>query len=179
MNKFKSVIDSKWMFEHACAFVDFAESVVKEPNSIQNRTYSHNVVYIVNASFACEVYLKILLLQKGESEKQIKKYRHDIAKLWAGLKQPDMSASTRIEKTISNHFDSLDEQFFDKNLNHIADAFCDWRYIYEKKGACLNVHFLMNLMFVLRNECCLEIYGKPWSEYIESCIRTNEKISKE
>ena len=79
------------MFEHACAFVDCARYCQIEPDNIKFRMKSHSVVGIVNSAFACEVFIKTLLVFRGvplnERKSNNKKYGHNLEKLWIAFRE--------------------------------------------------------------------------------------------
>ena len=56
------ILDSKRMFEHACAFCDCAKFCEVESSNIEYRMRSHTVSGIVNSAFVCEIFIKTLLV---------------------------------------------------------------------------------------------------------------------
>ena len=81
-----------------------------------------NVPAIVNAAFACELYLKLLI--KSETR------GHNLEILY-NLLEPSDKYKIRISITEKLKRDSL-EKGFDYYLKVISDDFEYWRYIYEK-----------------------------------------------
>ena len=81
-----------------------------------------NVSAIVNAVFACELYLKLLI--KSETR------GHNLEILFDRL-EPGDKDSIKISITEKLKSDSL-EKGFDYYLKGISDDFAYWRYIYEK-----------------------------------------------
>lgn len=158
------------MFEHACAFVDCAEYCQIEPNNIKHRTKSHSVSGIVNSAFACEVFIKTLLVFHGVSVEELRKhkYGHDLKNLWGKFKAIDSKTAVSVEQALQAWFNSQNENMFNEFLDNISNAFDYWRYIYEKSSGSINLNFLIGFRKLLRDICCNCLYGKSWSEYIKS-----------
>lgn len=88
----KSGLDTHQMFKQACAFSDCARCCEVEPNDIiEYRFNSHTVAGIVNSAFACEVFIKTLLVIHGVSVNEMrgKKTRdgHELKRLWELFKK--------------------------------------------------------------------------------------------
>lgn len=84
----KNVLDPHRMFEQACAFSDCARCCEIEPNNIiEYRFKSHTVSGIVNSAFACEVFIKTLLVIHGVPVKEMRDKKvgggHDLKKIMA------------------------------------------------------------------------------------------------
>ena len=64
-NPNKNLFDCQRMFRHACAFSDCADFALKEfrPDIVDVAWYTTPA--IVNSAFACEVFLKTLILFHG------------------------------------------------------------------------------------------------------------------
>ncbi|MFC3552500.1 HEPN domain-containing protein [Lysobacter cavernae] len=73
---------------------------------------------LVCAAFSAEVGLKALLLQAGKAARG-----HDLVRLFNRL--PD-----ELQLDIFGRM-SMEASQFAANLNHVRDAFKDWRYMYE------------------------------------------------
>lgn len=87
--------------------------------------------FIVNKSFACEVYLKLLLEDVDFSFKTLKNYeRHNLFKLYENT--PEEFKRTLFSFYIENYGEKADQQFIETEISNIADVFKEWRYIYEK-----------------------------------------------
>ena len=157
---------SQRMFEHACAFVDCAKYCQIEPNNIQYRMKSHTVAGIVNSAFACEVFIKTLLVFHGMPIEKIK--GHELKVLWKKYKAKDQKMALFVEQRLREWFNSDNENMFDDKLNEISDAFEIWRYIYEVQKCSINLNFLVGFRDLLKEVCCKQLYGKSWNEYIKS-----------
>lgn len=154
------------MFEHACAFIDCAEYCEVEPNNIQYRTKSHSVSSVVNSAFACEVFLKTLLVFRGIPTKELR--GHDLKKLWQKVRKIDIETALSVERAMQEWFKSQNQELFCKLLGDSSNAFNYWRYIYEKSSGKINPQFLRGFRYALRSTCCKDLYNKSWEEYVKS-----------
>ena len=167
------------MFKQACAFADCAKFCEVEHNIIiESRFHSHTVAGIVNSAFACEVYIKTLLVFHGVSRKEMrgkkKSNGHDLNFLWELYKKKDNDSALLIEQRIKKEFNSSNEGLFGDLLGKCSNAFNYWRYIYEKNSGDINIHFLRIFRLLLRNLCCEKLYGKTWKEYVKEDTDTNK-----
>lgn len=154
---------SRRMFKHACAFLDCASYCQIEPNNIEYRMYSHTVAGIVNSAFACEVFIKSLLVFNGESFEKLND--HELKNLWSKYKNKDTEKTLLVERGMLQWFDSDNEKMFDELLDVCSNAFQYWRYIYEKNEGSVHILFLRGLALSLRNVCCEEFFGVSWEEF--------------
>lgn len=162
--------DSRRIFRHACAFADCASFCEKEPNSLIIPTQWYTTPDIVNSAFACEVFIKSLLIYHGMTIDEIK--GHKLSLLWELLKQKDEEITIRIKETVIEIFNSDEEKFYSM-LENISNAFEYWRYIYEKHGGKIHINFLRIFRETLRNACCKQIYNQTWDEYVSDKKRQN------
>mgnify|MGYP003304075436 CR=1 FL=1 len=159
--------DSIRMFRHACAFADCAYFCEREPNSIIIPTRWYTTPSVVNSAFACEVFIKSLLIYNGMSLDEIK--GHKLAVLWMTLEEKEQEITINIKSSINSIFNK-DDKFFYDSLSNISDTFEYWRYIYEKNGGKIHINFLRIFREALRNACCEKYYNMSWNEY------ENEKL---
>ncbi len=157
------LLDSRRMFEHACAFFDCARYCELEPNNIEYRMHSHTVSGIVNPAFTCEVFIKSLLVFHGRTVEEIK--CHKLKMLWDEFKVEDHETALFVEERIREWFNSENENMFDELLNNASNAFEYWRYIYEKQDGSININFLRGFRYSLREVCCNQLFEKSWNEY--------------
>ncbi|PXX52046.1 hypothetical protein DFR60_108131 [Hungatella effluvii] len=167
----KIVLDPHRMFKQACAFSDCARCCEIEPNNIiEYRFNSHTVSGIVNSAFACEVFIKTLLVIHDVSVKEMRGKKacdgHDLKKLWVLLKEKDCETTTLVELKMQEFFRSPNKSIFDELLESISNTFDYWRYIYEKDDGNINLNFLRIFRLLLREVCCEQLYDKTWKEYI-------------
>lgn len=87
--------------------------------------------FIVNKSFACEVYLKLILVELDFNFKTLKHYElHSILKLYENT---DDIFKRVFVKTFNNKYgEQANKEFLEKEITNISDVFSKWRYIYEK-----------------------------------------------
>ncbi|MDR1549508.1 MAG: hypothetical protein LBT06_13100 [Hungatella sp.] len=157
------MLDARRMFEHACAFCDCAKYCEVEPNNIEYRMRSHTVSGIVNSAFACEVFIKSLLVFHGRRVEKIKS--HELRLLWKKFKEEDYKTALLVEERMQEWFNSGNENMFDELLSNASDAFEYWRYIYEKQDGSININFLRGFRNLLREVCCNQLFEKTWNEY--------------
>lgn len=154
---------SRRMFKHACAFLDCASFCQIEPNNIEYRMSSHTVAGIVNSAFACEVFIKSLLVYHGENFEKLN--GHGLRKHWNTYKKKDREKALLVEQGIRQWFDSDNEKIFAELLKVCSNAFEQWRYIYEKSEGSVHILFLRGFALSLRTLCCKEFYGESWDEF--------------
>lgn len=157
------LFDSCRMFKHACAFRDCAHFCETEPWDVEHRMASHTVSGIVNSAFACEIFIKSLLIYNDYTIEDIK--GHELNKLWEKLKQKDEELTNSVEKKMEEVFCSNGDYTFSDLLNNISNAFEYWRYIYEKSSGTIYINFLKIFRDLLRNVCCEKLYNLTWAEY--------------
>ena len=93
---------------------------------LENGQYLTDTFYpfAVNIAFACELYLKAIMIYRSPSDEFIS--GHDLLKLYEGLSPND---ATAIERLFSNIYKKADIKSF---LGQNREAFPDWRYAMEK-----------------------------------------------
>ena len=94
------------------------------------------IPYLVNASFACELYLKSIL----DAKKVACNKTHDLNDLFSLLPK-------EIQDDVENRCANVD---FHENLMQVSKMFIEWRYLHEKieKNAKIsaNLEFMRNLI---------------------------------
>ena len=160
--------DAKRMFKHACAFADCAVFCFKDTNKLIVRTQWYSTPGIVNSAFACEVFIKALLVYHGMTLEEIKAHNHGLEGLWKAYIIKDGQTARQVQEAVKNYFRSTDETLFDRKLRDASNAFVDWRYSYEGGNAKINLHFLMAFREILRTTCCKQLYGMAWSDFVMS-----------
>lgn len=168
--------DSRRIFRHACAFADCAFFCEREPNSIIIPTQWYTTPDIVNSAFACEVFIKSLLIYQGMTIDEIK--GHKLSLLWELLKQKDEKITVKIKEAVKELFETDEENFYSM-LENISDSFEYWRYIYEKHGGKIHINFLRVFREALRNACCEKFYNQTWNEYVADKKRQNDIKTEE
>ena len=163
--------DAKVMFRHACSFADCAKFCMSDRNDLIVRTQWYTIPGIVNSAFACEVFIKSLLIFHGMTVQQIKTHSHGLQGLWNTYATKDQNTATQIRQAVRYYFSSNDVTLFDRKLKEASNAFVDWRYWYEGNHAQINLHFLMAFREILRGICCQHFYGITWEDFVESKIK--------
>ena len=98
--------------------------------------------FIVNKSFACEVYLKLILEENNIEWKDLKgKEGHNSWKLYS--KMPNTLKKDLNKVMLSKGFTIIDAK-----IKKISTAFINWRYIYQ------NYKENVSLDFIFLNEFC-------------------------
>ncbi len=107
-----------------------------------NKIISKQTPFIVNKAFACEIYLKLILLENNINFKDLKgKNGH---KLWELYSKTNSDFKANLEKTMaSKKFANIDDK-----IKNISEAFINWRYIYE------NYEMIASLDFLFLDELC-------------------------
>lgn len=103
---------------------------------------------IVNACFACELYLKTLLLAEQYDFCKMKKPEkyHNLYDLFSHL-------SDEAKVYIKNYENLRQFSKFELELKEIGNGFAVIRYMLECRGMMVNVNFLFNFLYVLANAC--------------------------
>ncbi len=160
----RTLFDCQTMFRHACAFAEVADMAADQ--------FRHDTADIewyitpasVNSAFACEVYLKALLLYYDRSPEQI----HMMKELYSALPE---ELQKRLKLTVTNSYGGRWTDIFGRELlENISNAFVDWRYSYEhdwNKSSVIyrETGFLTAFRNALREACCQLFFGKTWEEY--------------
>lgn len=110
--------------------------------------YKGNWALSVNACFACELFLKALLLAEQYNFYKMKKpeKRHNLNDLFSHL-------SDEVKDYIRNYDKMKPFGRFDMDLKQIGNGFEVIRYMPECKGMMVNVNFLFNFLCALADEC--------------------------
>lgn len=95
---------------------------------------------LTNVSFACELYLKHLLL----SQKINYKSEHSLDKLFNKLPSEMQESLKQLHPCTNTSID-----MFERELTDVAKAFTIFRYMYERGNIAYNLQFLMELLFTL------------------------------
>ncbi|WP_121616326.1 HEPN domain-containing protein [Virgibacillus halodenitrificans] len=98
--------------------------------------------FLTNVSFACELYLKYLLLIHRIDCRKV----HNLYKLFKKLPE---KIQENLRKTHPCGNTSIDK--FEQELDDIGQAYMIFRYIYERGNMAYNLQFLMELLFALQS----------------------------
>lgn len=159
------------MFEHASSFLMSAELCAEETERQKKHFDLLGTPEIVNLAFACEVYIKTLL----EFYRIKSKKNHKLNELFAQL--PDDVQQEVKQQSFQKHPEYnrltgkiLTNSFGMDLLDLEANAFADWRYVYEAKRGCVScdVGFLRAFAVTLRDFCCERLFRMNWEEYCKT-----------
>ena len=164
------MFDCQQIFRHACAFSDCADFAMREfdPKKINVEWYTTPAT--VNSAFACEAYLKALLLYYDVPLKK----QHELKELYDML--PDKAKEWIKLTVMNNHGGRWKDAFGYDLLDNISNAFLNWRYTYEGKETRngkrierasfhIDIGFLTVFRNTLREACCQLFFGKTWEAY--------------
>ena len=96
------------------------------------------IPFIVNASFACELYLKAILTHENISYPARSRDGHDLEKLFSAL-------PTESKSSIASSFQFESDDEFREKLHQIRYAFEEWRYWFEGKDTQASCLFIGSL----------------------------------
>lgn len=144
-------LDVVEMYFTACKFSECADLCQREGEKKGVLGVLYATPAVVNAAFACEVFLKLLL----HSEEIKIPREHRLHALYNKL--PD-ELKERIRGDVVQRYGQWKDAFGMECLKSISDAFATWRYIYEHdwhKSATvrIDVSFLMALKNALKALC--------------------------
>lgn len=125
-------------------FLHFAEQINNLDDIICGGIYP----FVVNSAFACELYIKAILICNSNNNKIEK--GHDLKKLFETL-------SVEVQSNIKATFNRKKVGNLDAILPEINTAFIDWRYAYEK---AVNI-----------NLSGIQALAKSLKEYVDKDIR--------
>lgn len=152
------------MFRHACAFADVADLALEKFRHDTADIEWYTEPAVVNSAFACEVFLKALLIFYDVPMNK----EHKIEKLFNLL--PDEIKDFVKQTVMINYGGMWRDPFSCELLKNISDAFVEWRYSYENVGnkrasLQINIGFLTVFRNALREACCHEFFSITWDEY--------------
>lgn len=160
-NPNKTLFDCQQMFRHACAFAEVADFALNEFNPKKTDVEWCTTPATVNSAFACEVYLKALLISYGIPAGK----KHKLKELFEAL--PEDAKEWIKQDTLIHYGGSWTDAFGFEHLEKASDAFVKWRYSYEQMGSLqLDIGFLTTFRNSLREACCIQLFHMKWDEYI-------------
>ena len=138
------------LFREANAFYELAEHGRK--NISEQKFIESYIPYIVNMSFASELYLKLLLIHNGQTIHCLKKLGHNLHSLYNELEQ---SQKDKIYESFKRPL----VYNINAELEQINTAFQDWRYLVLNKANNISTHlqykpfFIKEFNEILQNMC--------------------------
>ena len=108
-------------------------------NAIQLTAKGNKVInkifpFIVNKAFACEVYLKLILLEeKFNIDKNLKRTeKHNLYKLYSSTSKEFKEMYHKV--CLAIYGKDANVEFLNKEIIKISNVFMDYRYLYERFG---------------------------------------------
>lgn len=142
------------MFKHGCKFLDCA--IMCQGVQELREHFDAKVPEIVNMAFACEVFLKTLIVLDGKEQRG-----HQIKVLWDALDTENRVAI--VERIIDGT--NVKEEEIAERIDDISNSFTEWRYLYEVPGLSVHIGFLEKFTLILRDIVCEKLYKMTYVEY--------------
>lgn len=113
------------LYNEAVAFYEFAECGRK--NIPEKKNVESHIPYIVNMSFATELFLKLLLIENGKTADEVKKLSHHLFDLYEQLTDEQ-------KNSIYKSFKQPMIYSIPDELKRANNAFILWRYLVIDKS---------------------------------------------
>ena len=117
--------DCQEMFRHACTFCECADLAGEKMKHDTADIGFYTSPTVINSAFACEVFMKAMLLHYGELTPKT----HKLRDLYEAL--PDKVREWVKSVTSMNCLGLWVDSFGFEILDQVSDAFVKWRYSYE------------------------------------------------
>ena len=130
-------VELQLLRNNASAFKKSAERSLEQRQLINGQIEFYAVPAAVNLAFSIELYLKYLLTKNSKNKKPCR--GHNLLDLFNSL---DSTIKQEIVKITG-----YNEEEFKILLSKHAEAFVEWRYIYERnKSISVNIEFMRKLI---------------------------------
>lgn len=156
-------------FDEANEFVNLVVNVSYETTNIKNQ-----VPIAINLIFACELYLKVIILKfdNNVQVEDLKNIRHNLLKLYNMI-------PTNEQGQIKQIFEIITESDILTFLDEIKDDFIDLRYMYlENNIKKISMEKIMELSFRLQYETSMILYGFDYYKERYKNKKTLDEINK-
>lgn len=146
MNKF----EKQNLYTEANAFYELAECGRK--NIPEAKPIETHIPYIVNMTFAIELFLKLLLVNNGKTIDELKTIGHNLYSLYNALEENQ-------KQEIYQNFKRPLIYKISEEISSISSAFLDWRYLvlnkanHKSKKLRVKPFFIKELAEILRTMC--------------------------
>ena len=143
-------LEKQNLYTEANAFYELAECGRK--NIPEAKSVETCIPYIVNMTFAIELYLKLLLANNGKTIDELKNIGHNLYFLYNALEDTQ-------KKEIYQKFKRPLIYKIPDEIYSISSAFLDWRYLvlnkanHNNKKLCVKPFFIKELAEVLSVMC--------------------------
>ena len=142
-------------FKQANAFVDLVMKGEYQHNNLISK-----IPLATNCVFACELYLKVLLLYYGDDVSQMKKYNHNLKKMFFSLPK-------EVQNRLSIWLKTFTLIRLDTFLEEVKDSFINLRYnSIEQKIKEFDLKNVADFMFKLQHETSMLLVGYDIYEYL-------------
>lgn len=129
------------LYREAHAFLELSKLGLN--NHMEKVYVEGSIPYIVNMSFASELYLKLILIYNGKDISKLKnKEGHQLYNLYNLLLEGQ-------KKQIYNNFKKPMTYNIENELKDINTAFVGWRYLVLDKSLGTNIHMSYRPYFML------------------------------
>ena len=149
--RYKEQSQAMLMFHQARSFAKISRNIHQQSLIVPPYDPSTCAPFVVNAAFACEMYLKMMLRLHDKQ-----KNTHNLIALFKLLPNKLKDQINKITKQKEGDF-RLESHLFKDQLKTISNAFVDWRYIYEQEEASININRILLILAVLDTLACSEI----------------------
>ena len=151
---------AKKVFQQANGFFRFVDGMTFKKGDI-----SYLNPFYINCLFACELYLKALLVLEGWSVDDIKSNSHNIIELFKCLDENDQIniktiQSIEIQDDVLKFMNNIKNDFTNMRYMYINDDKYDVNDVNNKFAKCIK------LMYRLQNYVSLKIYGRDTYEEV-------------
>lgn len=156
-------LDCQEMFEHACSFCECASLAESKVGQETVPFISVLLPSVVNSAFACEIFLKTLLLYFDVPYKN----EHRLKNLYEML---PVEVNMLIHSQMIYFYGA---KWNDRLLDEISNSFVDYRYAYEEDRSVhpfftCGTKEIAAFRTVLREACCGILFQTTWSLYQRS-----------
>lgn len=108
--------------------------------------------FIVNATFGAEMYLKTIHAVHSSNVTG-----HNLTKLYKQLPNKVKDTIEKKSKELDFNYNIESEMPFLYHVKMIANAFVEWRYMYEKTDLQYNVQSIIYILHTLHEVCSTEV----------------------
>lgn len=132
--KSKNIISPNKSLAQANAFDSVAELCEIESAEFKCSLQSRFADGIANSAFACELFLKALLIHSEKNIAEIRKFNHNLYELFRELEDTDKTTALIIERHVMELLEPSKKKkpLFTFILKESSRAFNYWRYIYKQ-----------------------------------------------
>lgn len=125
--------------------------------------------YYINCLFACELYLKTILMLNGLSTRDIKDCSHNMKSLFEAMNEEDQLdikhiLSIEIQEDVLTYLDKIKDDFINMRYVYINGTNYDEVAINNKFAKCIR------LMYRLQHHVSLKLFGRDTYEDVKKNV---------